>query len=54
MRQILVESARRKQTPMHGGGRRRCDVEAVEAEATEPSEPEVDLAALDAALHRLA
>jgi RNA polymerase sigma factor (TIGR02999 family) len=51
MRRILVDNARRKQTDRHGGGRQRrnLDVEALVA-----PEPDVDLLALDAALHRLA
>jgi len=51
MRRILVESARRKQTQKHGGGRQRQELDA---EALVASEPNVDLLALDAALHRLA
>ena len=54
MRRILVENARRKLSAKHGGGWRRCDVDAVDAEAVAASEPEMDLAALDAALNRLA
>ena len=54
MRRILVDNARRKLSAKHGGGWRRCDVDAVDAEALSASEPEIDLAALDAALHRLA
>jgi RNA polymerase sigma factor (TIGR02999 family) len=51
MRRILVENARRKQMHKHGGGlqRRDLDVGAVVA-----PESNVDLLALDAALHRLA
>ncbi len=51
MRRILVENARRKKTHKHGGDRQRQDLEA---EALVAPEPEVDLLALDAALHRLA
>ena len=51
MRRILVDNARRKQTHKHGGGRQRRDLEA---EALVAPEPNVDLLALDAALHRLA
>jgi RNA polymerase sigma factor (TIGR02999 family) len=54
MRRILVDNARRKLSAKHGGGWHRCDVDAVDAEAPTVSEPEIDLAALDAALHRLA
>ncbi len=56
MRRILVDNARRKQSLKHGGDWRRCDVDSVDAEApTEPDpEPDVDLAALDTALKRLA
>jgi len=56
MRRILVDSARRKQSPKHGGGRHRSDVDALDAEAlAEPGrEPELDLEVLDRALHRLA
>ena len=51
MRRILVENARRRQTHKHGGGRQRRDLDA---EALVAPEPDVDLLALDAALHRLA
>ena len=54
MRRILVDNARRKLSPKHGGGWHRCDVDAVDAEALAAAEPELDLAALDAALYRLA
>ncbi len=56
MRRILVDNARRKQSPKHGGGWHRCDVDAVDAESPTAPEPEmeIDLAALDAALYRLA
>jgi len=51
MRRILVDSARRKQSCKHGGGRERqeLDLDAVIA-----PEPNVDVLALDAALRRLA
>ena len=51
MRRILVESARRKQRHKHGGGRER---QALDAEAVAAPEPDEDLLALDAALHKLA
>jgi RNA polymerase sigma factor (TIGR02999 family) len=51
MRRILVENARRKQADKHGGGRQRRDLDA---EALVAAEPDLDLLALDAALHRLA
>jgi RNA polymerase sigma factor (TIGR02999 family) len=51
MRRILVDQARRKQSRKHGGGRRR---EEVDAGAVVAPEPDLDLLALDAALHRLA
>jgi RNA polymerase sigma factor (TIGR02999 family) len=51
MRRILVENARRKQTHKHGGGRRRRDLDA---DALVAPEANLDLLALDAALHRLA
>ena len=51
MRRILVENARRKQATKHGGGRQRRDLDA---EALAAPEPNLDLLALDAALHRLA
>jgi len=51
MRRILVENARRKQRPKHGGGRQRQDLDA---EAVVAPEPDDDLLALDAALHKLA
>src|SRR5436190_13365431 len=51
MRRILVENARRKQTHKHGGGRQRRDLDT---EALVAPEPNMDLLALDAALHRLA
>ena len=54
MRRILVDNARRKLSVKHGGDWRRCDVDAVDAEVPAEPEPEMDLAALDAALCRLA
>jgi RNA polymerase sigma factor (TIGR02999 family) len=54
MRRILVDDARRKQSLKHGGGWRKCDVDDVDALAPSEPEPELDLAALDAALKRLA
>jgi len=51
MRRILVDQARRKQSHKHGGGRRREEMGGVEVVAPEP---DLDLLALDAALHRLA
>jgi RNA polymerase sigma factor (TIGR02999 family) len=51
MRRILVDQARRKQTHKHGGGRQR---EELDADALVAPEPDLDLLALDAALHRLA
>jgi RNA polymerase sigma factor (TIGR02999 family) len=51
MRRILIDGARRKQAPKHGGGRARVGVDVDELAAPEP---DLDLAALDAALHRLA
>src|SRR4029079_3309922 len=37
MRRILVESARRKQTHKHGGGRQRRDLDADDIVAPEPN-----------------
>jgi RNA polymerase sigma factor (TIGR02999 family) len=51
MRRILVDSARRKQSRKHGGGRARQELDA---EAVVAPEPDLDLLALDAALRRLA
>jgi RNA polymerase sigma factor (TIGR02999 family) len=51
MRRILVENARRKQAPKHGGGRQR---RVLETDALIAPTPNLDLLALDAALHRLA
>jgi RNA polymerase sigma factor (TIGR02999 family) len=47
MRRILVENARGKKRPNHGGGRLRVELEAAGFLAKEPSE---DLEALDEAL----
>jgi len=51
MRRILIDNARRKQSRKHGGGweRRGTDADGLVA-----PEPNFDLLALDAALHRLA
>ncbi|MFO0808812.1 MAG: ECF-type sigma factor [Gemmataceae bacterium] len=51
MRRILVESARRRQSGKHGGGRQRIDLDRAEAPATLPTD---DLLALDDALDLLA
>jgi RNA polymerase sigma factor (TIGR02999 family) len=51
MRRILVEKARRKQRPKHGGGWERIDVEHIQLAAPLPSN---DLLALDEALTELA
>lgn len=51
MRRILVDNARRKRTAKHGGGRRRVDLDDVEAVADTRSP---DLLALDGALTKLA
>jgi RNA polymerase sigma factor (TIGR02999 family) len=51
MRRILIDSARRKQRPKHGGGWQRHQIEADTLAAPEPN---MDLLALDAALQRLA
>jgi RNA polymerase sigma factor (TIGR02999 family) len=51
MRRILVEDARRKTRPKHGGGRRR---QAMHPDFAAAPEPDEDLLALDAALARLA
>ena len=50
MRRILIENARRKKSPKHGGGRSGVDLEAVEPAAPTASD---DLVALDEALTRL-
>lgn len=51
MRRILVENARRKRSPKHGGGLVRQDLDDIQLAAPELSE---DLLALDEALNRLA
>ena len=51
MRRILIDNARRKASPKHGGGRARLGLEAVEPAAPQPDD---DLLALDEALTRLA
>jgi RNA polymerase sigma factor (TIGR02999 family) len=51
MRRILIENARRKRGPKHGGGRRRRELDA---EALAAPEADEELLALDAALHKLA
>jgi RNA polymerase sigma factor (TIGR02999 family) len=51
MRRILVDTARRKLTGKHGGGRRQIDLDDVEA--TAPSRA-ADLVALDEALTKFA
>lgn len=50
MRRILVDNARRKQRPKHGGGRQRVDLDSHVCVSEEPD----DLVALDEALTRLA
>jgi RNA polymerase sigma factor (TIGR02999 family) len=51
MRRILVDAARRKRTPKHGGDHRRVELPDV---AAEPEAADERLLALDAALTRLA
>jgi RNA polymerase sigma factor (TIGR02999 family) len=51
MRRILIESARRKHTEKHGGGRERKNLEDIDVITDTPS---TDLLALDEALTRLA
>jgi RNA polymerase sigma factor (TIGR02999 family) len=51
MRRILIDNARRKQSRKHGGACPRRDLDADSLVAPEPN---LDLLALDAALHRLA
>jgi RNA polymerase sigma factor (TIGR02999 family) len=51
MRRILVDNARRKGRPKHGGGRKRVHLDEGAAVAEEPAD---DLLALDEALTRLA
>jgi RNA polymerase sigma factor (TIGR02999 family) len=50
MRRILIDSARRKRRPKHGGDRHRVDLDAGDAIAP----PVADLLALDEALEKLA
>jgi RNA polymerase sigma factor (TIGR02999 family) len=50
MRRILIDNARRKRRPKHGGDRRRVDLD----EALIVDEPREDLLALDEALSKLA
>jgi RNA polymerase sigma factor (TIGR02999 family) len=50
MRRILIDNARRKRRPKHGGGRQRIELE----EAIPAQESRHDLLALDEALTRLA
>ena len=50
MRRILVDNARRKRRPKHGGDRRRVNLD----EALPAADPRDDLLALDEALTRLA
>jgi RNA polymerase sigma factor (TIGR02999 family) len=50
MRRILIDNARRKRRPKHGGDRQRVDLDEVLAAA----DPHEDLLALDEALTRLA
>ena len=50
MRRILVDNARRKRRPKHGGDRKRVELD----EALSLAEPRDDLLALDEALTRLA
>jgi RNA polymerase sigma factor (TIGR02999 family) len=49
MRRILIDNARRKQRPKHGGDRQRVDLD----EAISVAGPKEDLLALDEALTRL-
>jgi RNA polymerase sigma factor (TIGR02999 family) len=50
MRRILVDSARRKRRPKHGGGRQQVSLD----EALPAADPPDDLLAIDEALNRLA
>ena len=50
MRRILIDNARRKRRPKHGGDRRRVELD----DALSLAEPRQDLLALDEALTRLA
>ena len=51
MRRILIDNARRKQRPKHGGGRHRVSADIA---APQPEMPLEDLLALDEALDKLA
>jgi RNA polymerase sigma factor (TIGR02999 family) len=51
MRRILIDNARHKRRPKHGGGRRRVEFDETAARAEAPSD---DLLALDEALTKLA
>jgi RNA polymerase sigma factor (TIGR02999 family) len=51
MRRILIDNARRKRRPKHGGGRQRVELDEALSLAEPPS---YDLLALDEALSRLA
>jgi RNA polymerase sigma factor (TIGR02999 family) len=51
MRRILIDNARRKQRPKHGGDRKKLDLEDVHSVAEAPAD---DLLSLDAALTKLA
>ena len=51
MRRILIDNARRKRRPKHGGDRRRVDLDAAASVAEAPAD---DLLALDEALTKLA
>jgi RNA polymerase sigma factor (TIGR02999 family) len=51
MRHILVDNARRKRRPKHGGGRQRVEVDE---QVPAPPAAADDLLALDEALHKLA
>jgi RNA polymerase sigma factor (TIGR02999 family) len=51
MRRILIDNARRKRRPKHGGDRRRLDLDAADSVAEAPAD---DLLALDEALTKLA
>ena len=52
MRRILVENARRKRRPKHGGALRRIDLDG--SALIEDAAPSADLIALDEALTKLA
>ena len=51
MRRILIENARRKRTPLHGGDQRRLDIQEVEIAAEVKGD---ELLALNDALDKLA